>query len=108
VFLSHNSWQQALTDDRLEKAREIQTERQRRNVYCDLVDCLQLSDKAKILLQDPVSLDRLGMESKSVAKKTIKRLESLRNHLAHSQDIVTHDWPQIARLSMLIEDLASK
>jgi len=103
-----NSWQQALTDDRLEKAREIQTERQRRNVYCDLVDCLQLSDKAKILLQDPVSLDRLGMESKSVAKKTIKRLESLRNHLAHSQDIVTHDWPQIARLSMLVEEMTRK
>jgi len=103
-----NSWQQALTDDRLEKAREIQTERQRRNVYCDLIDCLQLSDKAKILIQDPVSLERLGMETKSVAKKTIKRLESLRNHLAHSQDIVTHDWPQIARLSMLVEELTNK
>lgn len=103
-----NSWQQALTDDRLEKAREIQTERQRRNVYCDLIDCLQLSDKAKILIQDPVSLERLGMETKSVAKKTIKRLESLRNHLAHAQDIVTHDWPQIARMSMLVEELTNK
>ncbi len=101
-------WQQEVSDGRMEKAREIQAERQRRNVYCELIDCLQLSDKAQILIQDPESLERLGLESKSVAKKTVKRLESLRNHLAHAQDIVTHDWPQIARLSMWIEDMSRK
>jgi len=104
----NGSWQQEVSEGRIEKAREIQTERQRRNVFCELIDCLQLSDKAQILIQDPVSLERLGLESKSVAKKTIKRLESLRNHLAHAQDIVTHDWPQIARLSMWVEDITRK
>ncbi|VAW90598.1 Guanosine-3',5'-bis(diphosphate) 3'-pyrophosphohydrolase / GTP pyrophosphokinase, (p)ppGpp synthetase II [hydrothermal vent metagenome] len=104
----NDSWQQQVSAGRMEKAREIQSERQRRNVYCELIDCLQLSDKAQIVIQDPVSLERLGLESKSVAKKTIKRLESLRNHLAHAQDIVTHDWPQIARLSMWIEDMTRK
>ena len=104
----NESWQQEVSDGRMEKAREIQAERQRRNVYCDLIDCLQLSDKAQILIQDPVAIERLGLESKSVAKKTVKRLESLRNHLAHAQDIVTHDWPQIARLSMWVEDMTRK
>ena len=103
-----NSWEQQVSEGRMEKAREIQAERQRRNMYCDLIDCLQLSDKAQILIQDPISLEQLGMESKSIAKRTIKDLESLRNHLAHAQDIVKHDWAQIARLSMRVEEMYRK
>ena len=96
-------WQANMTDGRLQKAREIQHERQRRNVHCTLMDCLQLSDKAHILMDSPVAMERLGMASKKVAKRAIKELESLRNHLAHAQDIVQHDWPQIARMSMRME-----
>ena len=96
-------WIEHLSQGRLHKAHEIQAERQRRNVSCELIDCLQLSDKAQILVDDPVAMERIGMKSKKVAKRTIKDLESLRNHLAHAQDIVQHDWPQIARLSMRLE-----
>ena len=99
-------WERHLSAGRLQKAREIQKERQRRNLYCDLVDCLQLPDKALILVEDPVAMERLGMRSKRAAKRVIKELESLRNHLAHAQDIVRHDWPQIARLSMRIEEIS--
>jgi len=101
-------WEAKVSEGRLQKARDIQKERQRRNLYCDLMDCLQLSDKAQILVDDPVARERLGMESKSMAKRAIKELESLRNHLAHAQDIVQHDWPQIARLSMRMEETVRK
>ena len=67
-----------------------------------------MSDKAQVLIDDRVALERLGMASKSIAKRAIKELESLRNHLAHAQDIVMHDWPQIARLSMRMEEIARK
>lgn len=40
----------------------------------------------------------MGFDSAKQAKKVIKEFESLRNHLAHAQDIVAHDWAQIARL----------
>ena len=103
---SGGSWEDKMTEGRLQKARDIQKERQRRSIYCDLIDCLQLSDKAQILIEDPIAMERLGMASKSVAKRAIKELESLRNHLAHAQDIVMHDWPQIARLSMRMEEIA--
>ncbi len=99
-------WEAHVSAGRLQKARDIQQERQRRNLYCDLIDCLQLPDKAQILVEDTVAMERLGMESKSAAKRVIKELESLRNHLAHAQDIVKHDWPQIARLSMRIEEIS--
>ena len=98
------NWIENLSQGRLQQARDIQTERQRRNVNCNLMDCLQLSDKAQVLLDDSVAMERIGMSSKKVAKRSIKDLESLRNHLAHAQDIVQHDWPQIARLSMRLEE----
>jgi hypothetical protein len=94
-----DSWQPILSKERLSKARQMQEERQRRNQHCSLVDCLQLSDKARIAIEHPQIIELFGFESKRSAKQVIKNLESLRNNLAHAQDIVTHDWAQIARLS---------
>jgi hypothetical protein len=102
-----NQWQTLVSAGRLEKARQIQAERQRRNQYCDLLDCLQLSDKGQILVENTAFLKDLGFESRSAARRVVKELESLRNHLAHAQDIVTHDWAQIARMTQNIEELTS-
>ena len=99
------AWQSVVSAGRLQKASDIQAERQRRNQYCELIDCLQLSDKAQILINDEVSLERLGFDTKSAAKRSVKELESLRNHLAHAQDIVMHDWAQIARLTRRMEEI---
>lgn len=99
---TEDSWQDRVSAGRMEKARAIQAERQRRNQYCELIDCLQLSDKGQILLEDAQILKQLGFESKATAKRTLRELESLRNHLAHAQDIVTHDWAQIARLTLRV------
>ena len=99
-----DGWQALVSTGRLDKARAIQAERQRRNQYCELIDCLQLSDKGQILMQDAQLLKQLGFDSKAVAKRVVKELESLRNHLAHAQDIVTHDWAQIARLTRRVEE----
>ena len=98
-----HSWQSVVSQGRLEKARQIQAERQRRNQYCELIDCLQLSDKGQILMESESAMKRLGFETRGAAKRAVKELESLRNHLAHAQDIVSHDWAQIARLSQRME-----
>lgn len=63
----NGSWEDKVSEGRLQKALGIQKERQRRNLYCDLMDCLQLSDKAQILVDDPAARERLGMESKSMS-----------------------------------------
>jgi hypothetical protein len=36
---------------------------------------------------------------RNISKLIGRVLQSLRNNLAHTQDIVPHDWPQIARLA---------
>lgn len=106
-YYPEESWRKILTEKRLAKAIELQKERQRRNQHCDLIDCLQLSDKGQIVIQNPRFLELLDIGSKSVAKRLARELESLRNNLAHSQDIVTHDWAQIVRLSYRLEETFS-
>ena len=93
------AWGERLSSGRLELAQSLRAERQRRGQHVDLVDCLQLSDKAQLLMEDPDQLAAFDFESRSAAKRAARELESLRNNLAHAQDIVAHDWPQIVRLA---------
>jgi hypothetical protein len=59
-------------------------------------------------MQDADQRAAFGFETKGAAQQVVKDLESLRNNLAHAQDIVTHDWPQIARLARRIEDALAR
>ncbi|WP_295393691.1 HD domain-containing protein [uncultured Thiodictyon sp.] len=97
-------WTRLLSAGRLDKAQALLLERRRRGQHADLLDCIQLGDKARILLEDEGQRDLFGFATKGAAQRVLKDLESLRNNLAHAQDIVTHDWPQIARLARRIED----
>lgn len=100
-----DSWQLAMPPARLDKARELQQERQRRQRHSRLIDCLQFADKARLMLEHPPAVAALGLASKRAGKQLIKELESLRNHLVHSQDIVSHDWVQIIRITQRLADL---
>lgn len=92
-------WHDLIPEARLTVARKLQMERQRLNQDCDLIECLQLADKGLLLINDPELLSMFGLSSRSAAKKVLKQFQSLRNNLAHAQNISTYDWAQIARLS---------
>ena len=97
------TWIGLLSKSRLAKAQTLLEERLRRNQLTTLLGCLQFSDKINILIENEAILKDLGIQSKRIAKRLSKDLESLRNNLAHAQDIVTHDFAQIARLAISIE-----
>ena len=97
------SWTGRVSDRRMRMAADLLKERKRRGQHTQLLDCLQLSDKAKILLQDAETVAQWGFSSRSEADRTVRNLESLRNNLAHSQEIATYDWPQIVKISQRIE-----
>ena len=99
-----DSWTALLSAGRLDKARELQAERARRGLHADLLDCLQLADKGAILIHDPEVLRDWGYRSRQSAKAGLQDIQSLRNHLAHSQAIVAHHWHQIAGLSRRLDD----
>lgn len=93
------SWTQYLSPSRLEKARALQDERRRRNQEPRLLDCLQFSDKAQIVVRNEALRSQAGFASRKRGEAVIKDLEALRNSLAHAQDIIAFDWDVIVQLS---------
>ena len=92
-------WVKYMSPGRLEKAKRMFEERQRRNQDSALVDCLQFSDKAQIIARDETLRQQAGFASRNRADEGIKRMEKLRNNLAHSQSIVDTDWEVIADIA---------
>ena len=98
-YFPDDTWKSAITEKRLEQASNLQQERERRGQHSNLLDCLQFSDKVKILISKQETLEKVGFSTRSRARKVIKEIESLRNNLSHAQDIVTYDWAQIVRIT---------
>jgi hypothetical protein len=98
-FPDDEGWRTYLSESRLAKAKTLLAERQRRNQDLGLLDCLQFSDKGQIVLRDETLRAKIGFKSRRRGEDTIKRLEALRNNLAHSQDIVNADWETIVSLT---------
>lgn len=97
-FHSDYGWVQYLSPSRVEKARQLQTERQRRNLDVHLVDCLQFADKGQIVVRNETLREQAGFASRRRGDEVIKRLERLRNNLAHAQDLVSTDWEVIVAI----------
>ena len=97
------NWRQYLSEARLQKAEALLEERKRRNQDLALMDCLQISDKGQIIARHEELRRLTRMQSRRQAEQAIKMLESLRNNLAHSQDILSSDWETIVGLCRDIE-----
>jgi hypothetical protein len=99
------SWTALLAGERLARARQLRSERARRKDDCELLDCLQLSDKLNVLLSDASQWEALGISSASGAQRASRQFEVLRNKLAHAQSFVEKDWAQVARLARRIHQI---
>lgn len=106
------SWQKLISTQRLDKAIQLQEERSRRGQIVDLIDCLQYGDKGWILSYDEDIRKALGQESRTHARKAFKELETLRNNLAHTQEIIPTGWQRIvvacSRFEQNLETIANK
>ena len=89
------SWQEFLSETRLAKAKALQEERQRRGQNVDLIDCLQYGDKGWILSYDEEFRKAVGNESRREMRRAVKEMETIRNNLAHTQEIIPTGWPRI-------------
>jgi len=89
------SWQERISPPRLDRARKLQEERARRGRKVSLLDCLQYGDKGWILSYDEDVRAALGQGSRRAARKAVKDMETLRNNLAHTQEIIPEGWERI-------------
>ena len=92
-------WRQWLSPARVEKAEQLQAERQRRGQAPSLLECLQFSDKVQIYARNETLRATTRFESRRQLERAGTMLEKLRNNLAHSQDIIAHDWEAIVDLA---------
>jgi len=99
------AWRNEITPGRLEKAVALRAERQRRGSDCALLDCLQIKDKADILVRDAASLAVLGLASRREADRFTRDVEKLRNHLAHAQELETAHLATAALLASSIHTI---
>lgn len=100
-----DSWIESLSEGRVRKADAVLSERSRGNPHVRLVDCLQFADKVQVIASRAETRVLTRFESKRRAENVGKRLERLRNNLAHSQDVVIEDWDTIVDLAENLDSL---
>jgi CBS domain-containing protein len=106
-YYPEDNWVDLIKKDRLDKAKKLLGERQRRNVAIDLADCLQFCDKRVIILRNKEIQGKLCV-SKASCESFLEDIEKLRNNLAHAQDIITGNWPDIIDLARNAEEFLQK
>ena len=96
---TEEEWKACMSPGRIQKAETLCAERSRSGQHVQLIDCLQFADKAQIVAH----VERLRKMTRFDSKKQIetigRKLEKLRNNLAHSQDIIIGDWQTIVTLA---------
>jgi len=99
------AWKEFLSEGRMQKAQDLSAERRRRGQQVALADCLQFADKVRIIASNDQLRNLTRFESKRQIEKVGKQLETLRNNLAHAQDIVAHDWDTIVALAEQVDSV---
>jgi hypothetical protein len=101
-----DSWKRHVSEGRLQKTEALLEERRRRNQSLELIDCLQISDKGQIIARNEEIRSLTRFTSRRQVEEAIKALESLRNNLAHSQDILSCDWETIVWLCQDVDGVS--
>lgn len=87
-YLPYEEWKPYLNKSRLREAYRLFYERKKVNEEIQLIDCLQLCDKRDIVLSVKDMYTILPFPSKNKMRDYFRRIESLRNDLAHAQDFI--------------------
>ena len=109
IYYPQDSWQVFLKGERVASAKKLWQERQAKNEAITLTDYLQFSDKRELILAKTEIVERLGLKSKRYGERFLKSAETLRNKLAHAQDLVSDSsWPELIELAQGIEALLQR
>ena len=102
----NESWRLLLKTNRIKKAKQLFAERRARNEAIDLTVCLQLCDKRDLIMKTDSIRECIEAEFKKPADSLLRPMETLRDKLAHAQDIVVGtSWPEVIDLIGNIERL---
>lgn len=98
------SWKKVLKEKRIKNTEDILKKRQERNEVIDLTDCLQFADKRDLVLASERMRKHLGLDTIKWARQILRKIEKVRDKLAHSQDIVSGtSWPELIEMVEQVE-----
>ena len=109
VFPEGDSWSEHLTPDRVEKAKKVFGQRGGNDSDVDLLLCTEFCDKRTILKKslpfDPQAKSSHAIPlSKWVFEAKVKRIEKLRNPLAHASTYAMN-WAEVDKLKQTVTTL---
>lgn len=102
-----DSWTCVCHESKVASARKLLADKKKKNTQVDLLDCLMLSDKQKILDATPDLVSALGLGGSGEFALTSKRILALRNALAHADDISGY-WPHFLEYANELERLVDR
>jgi len=104
------SWQPAVKAARIERARELLSDRRTQGSDVSLLACLQFCDKADLVMRKEELRKKLGLTGRKAASRLLDAAEHLRDELAHSQSDVTgaSSWTDVLALVGGIEALLQR
>lgn len=106
-YYPDGSWVDHVDPTRLDDAEKFHAKRLKDNEDISLADCLQFADKRDILLDTKEWITAIQhITSKRKAKQSLERLGTLRNHVAHGQDLLLgRSWGDLIGLISTGEQL---
>lgn len=106
IYYPEDSWKHLVKPDRRREAKKLWARRKRRNESLELADCLNLGEKADVILGNQDIFEHLKVDSKESARSFFEDTRNLRNRLAHAQDIVTgSSWQNVIDWVKRIEEI---
>ncbi len=104
-FYPDNTWEHEISDNRIKAARDIYKKRKGNNQDLSSLECLQFCDKRDLLKQSDDFIKEFDI-SKKRFDTFVKRVEKIRNELAHSQNsiISNFEWSVFVETVYHLED----
>lgn len=99
----NNDWKWLLKENRINETEKVYQTKLASNTEIDLLDCTQLADKNSIIVATVEFTNLLPYTSKTKAEKWLRKVEALRNDLAHSQSL--HEWFENKEVIKLINEV---
>ncbi len=105
----NDSWVNKISENRLNKAKELLSIRKNKNEDLSLLDCLEFADKRDLILKFNNILEIFDSKSKNNLEKKLRKIEDLRDLLAHAQNWdLEFSWIEIINIILDIKNIIIK
>lgn len=104
-FFKEETWKDILKKERINAAEKLLEIRRGENLDLELLECLQFCDKRDILRKSNDFIEKFQFASKPKFEKLLRRVEAIRNELAHSQNsiIANIEWKEFVQCIMQMQ-----